>query len=65
MRYELNTKSKSLKFTTWDNMMALSHKLIKHNVEHTVTDHRFKVTSKIGGNKDVSYDKSSRWEINI
>ena len=60
MRYELNTKNKNIKFTTWDNMMALSHKLIKHNVEHTVTDHRFKVTSKIGGNKDVSYDKSSR-----
>ena len=50
MRYELQTKSKSIKFTTCDKMLELSHKLIKRNIPHTVTDHRFKITSKLGGN---------------
>lgn len=50
MRYELQTKSKSIKFTTWDEMLALSHKLIRRDIPHTVTDHRFKITSKLGGN---------------
>ena len=60
MRYELQTKSKSIKFTTCDEMLALSHKLIKRDIPHTVTDHRFKITSKIGGNDIEDKNKSSR-----
>ena len=50
MRYELSTKARTLKFTTWDNMMELSRQLIKRNIAHTVKDNRFKIETKLGGN---------------
>ncbi len=60
MRYELSTKARTLKFTTWDNMMELSRQLIKRNIAHTVKDNRFKIETKLGGNDIEDKNKSSR-----